>query len=241
MRINRISINIRVEHDHFNLYPKIGIMSRRIILKSFQIQGIACLFLGIFCNKFVIEAIFSKDGTISALSIQIGLIFLQVLLIIAGILYLRQAYRWLTRIGMIFLFFFVFQFWVRILIDIPFAEQRMFEALPKPTSLFKTKGKYHNQISLYEEQLLELTPYLPKSGAIGFIADPQLAPEMIKFYIGLTAYVLAPLKIEESTSHQFIIGIFPLSDIHPLILDTNNFIILKHVEYRIILFKRNDL
>jgi hypothetical protein len=174
-----------------------------------QLQGISCLVTGLLCNKFVLEAIFSTDGNISSLSVNIALIVLQISLICAGLLFLTRQYRYLAMIGISLLLLFFLQFWVRLCLEIPFPEKWMFETLPKPPSLFEAGLNYQDQISRYEARFADLKAMLPASGTVGYITSEHLPPEHAKFHWGLTTYVLAPFRVIKSTESEVIIGNFP--------------------------------
>jgi len=173
-----------------------------------QITGIICIILGIICNRFVLESIFAGDGQISSLAVNIGIIIVQIFLVGAGILYIKQAYHILSQIGIAFLLLFALQFWVRVLLEVPFPEKRMFQALPKPPSFFDAGLQYRDQISLYEDRFTEVKDMLPAGGVVGYIASGIFSKEESKFYLELTRYTLSPLKLERRTQQEFIVGNF---------------------------------
>lgn len=161
--------------------------------KHSSLIGIFCLFIGIVGNKFVLEMLVAGDGKISDISVNLAILILQGFFLTAGILYFKRAYKQLSRLGILFLLLFVSQFWIRILLEVPFPEKRMFKTLPEVPSLFETGLKYQDQISRYEARFDELKALLPATGNIGYVTSEYLAPDEAKFHYGLTTYALAPL------------------------------------------------
>ncbi|MBD3305463.1 hypothetical protein GF339_03705 [candidate division KSB3 bacterium] len=174
-----------------------------------HIVGVGCILSGLVCNKFVIEALFSRDGDISTLSVNIALLLFQGFLIGTGILYLKQAYGLLSRLGIGFLLLVTLQFWIRIGLEVPFPEHRMLATLPKPPTLFEAGWDYRDQVSRYEARFEAITAYLPSTGSIGYVTSEHFSPEEAKFHYGLTTYALVPLYVARSTRYEFLIGNFP--------------------------------
>ncbi len=209
-------------------------------LRRSRLAGIFCISAGLFCNKFVLEALFSGDGNISAVSVNIALVALQLCLILAGILYFTQAYRALSRLGIGLLLLFVAQFWGRVFLDIPHSENRMFSALPTPPSVFEAGLAYQDQISRYEARFNEIKTMLPSSGSVGYVTSAHLPPSEAKFHDGLVTYTLAPLLVERTTAHPFVIGNFPNSNQetrHPSFEGMN---IIKDFGNGVVLFSGKD-
>jgi hypothetical protein len=173
------------------------------------IQGSGYCVIGLLCNKFVLEAMFSTDGRIASLAVNLGIIVLQAALIGTGLLILAGRERYLPFIGVGLLLLFVAQFWVRVLLEIPFPERRMFAALPKPPTLFEAGFAYQDQISRYEARFAGLKTILPASGTVGYVTSEQLPPEEAKFHWGLTTYALVPVQVAWTANHTLIVGNFP--------------------------------
>ncbi|PID60036.1 hypothetical protein CSB45_00670 [candidate division KSB3 bacterium] len=206
-----------------------------------KLTGNFCLLLGILCNKFVLEAVFSSDGKIDALSVNIGLILLQFSLISAGILYRKEAYAALTKVGFAMLLLFISQFWVRVFLELPFPEKRMFKALPQPITLFEAGTGYQDQISLYEDRFDELKALLPSAGRVGYVTSQHLSHEEAKFHYGLTTYTLAPLHVEHTTSHDYVIGNFPDFNRNSLIPEFEHLRLLKDFKNGVVLLTGKTL
>ncbi len=179
------------------------------VRRKSQVLGSFCLITGVVCNKFVIEALVAGDGKISNLSVNIAILVLQVAFIAAGLLYLKQSYRMLANLGIGLLLMFVLQFWMRVLIELPYPEKRMFKALPPVPSMFQTGLQYQDQVSRYEDRFHGIKKMLPSHGVVGYVTSPHLSAEEAKFHRGLTAYVLVPLQVVRSTEPELIIGNFP--------------------------------
>lgn len=147
-----------------------------------RLAGIFCLFVGIVGNKFVLEMLVAGDGNISDLSVNLAILILQGFFLTAGILYFKRAYKQLARLGILFLLLFVSQFWLRILLGIPFPEKRMFATLPRVPSLFESGLNYQDQISRYEARFAELKTILPLTGRVGYVTSEHLSPEEDDFH-----------------------------------------------------------
>jgi hypothetical protein len=206
-----------------------------------KLCSILCLVAGVVCNKFVIEALLAGDGKISALSVNIGIIILQVALICAGILYLTRRYDLLAMVGVSMLILFTLQFWVRIGIEIPSPEKRMFAALPFPPSFFKDRGQYQDQISRYEARFTGLRAFLPPLGTVGYLTSEHFSSEEAKFHWGLTGYALMPVRVEWSTEHELIVGNFPDFESVPLPESLKRFVLVKDFGNGVMLFKKEIL
>jgi hypothetical protein len=205
-----------------------------------KIAGALCIIGGLLCNKFVIEALFTSDGDISALPVNIAIVVLQIFLIAAGVLYIKHAYKVLTGIGVSFILLVALQFWIRGVLEIPFPEKRMFQALPFPPSLFKAGGEYRDQISRYEARFEGIREMLPSHGEIGYITSKHLPAEQAKFHWGLTTYALSPLNVKRSRQYEFVVGNFP--DFHsvPPVYELENFVARKDFGNGILLFQRKN-
>ena len=59
-----------------------------------------------------------------------------------------------------------------------------------------------------DQRFAALRPYLPQHGVVGYIGEPGAAA-MGDYY--LTQYALAPLVLDHSTNHRFVVGNFPSS------------------------------
>lgn len=208
--------------------------------KTSKILGVLCLVAGIVCNKFVIEALVSGDGKISALSVNIAIAGLQIAFISAGILYLKQWYTLLPNIGVGLLFLFVLQFWVRVFLEVPVPQERMFKSLPFPPSLFESGFNYRDQISRYEQRFGGIKPLLPPHGVVGYVTSQALPWEEAKMHYGLTGYVLSPRKIDWSTHHELVVGNFPDFENVPPIREIDGFVLVKDFGNGVILLKIED-
>lgn len=212
---------------------------RRSLRLHQKIQGAGYLLIGLMCNKFVLEAIFSTDGSISSLSVNIALVLLQVSLLSAGFLILTRRDRYLPRIGLGMLLLFVAQFWIRVGMEMPFPERWMFEALPKPPTVFEAGFDYQDQISRYEARFAELKTMLPASGTVGYVTSERLLPEHAKFHWALTTYALVPVQVEFSSSQAYIVGNFPDLTKDQALPTIENTTLVKNFGNGIVLFARN--
>ena len=203
-----------------------------------KLAGVICLIGGLGCNKFVLEAVFSGDGKISALPVNIGILVLQVALISAGVLYMKQWYPLLAKIGVGVVILFALQFWVRVGLEIPFPEKRMFAALPFPPSLFKAGLDYQDQISRYEKRFAGIKKMLPARGVVGYLTFPNLSWDEAKFDYGLTGYALSPLNVDWSPDHEWIVGNFPNFKSPVQIPDIAGFVLIRDFGNGVALFKR---
>jgi hypothetical protein len=206
-----------------------------------KIFGILCIILGVVCNKFVIETMFSGDGKISALSVNIAIILLQIFFISAGVLYIKQSYNLLSKIGVGLMILFVLQFWIRVLLEVPFPEKRMFKTLPLPPSLFESGFHYRDQISRYEMRFDEVKRILPPTGVVGYVTSKNLPAEQAKFHYGLTTYALSPIRVERSTRHNLVVGNFPDSESVPLIHDIKGLVLIEDFGNGVALFKQKNV
>jgi hypothetical protein len=200
--------------------------------------GGLCLSGGVVCNKFVLEALFAGDGKISALPVQIGILGLQGALICAGVLYLKQWFPRLAQIGVGVVLLFALQFWVRVALEIPFPEKRMFTALPFPPSFFQAGLDYQDQISRYEARFGEIKKMLPAQGVVGYLTFPNLSWEDAKLDYGLTGYALSPLHVDWSPEHEWIVGNFPNFDQPAPIPNIEGFILIRDFGNGVALFRR---
>ncbi len=191
---------------HYALVGDAGVLCHRYDFKMSKwdysrLAGIFCVLLGIVGNKFVIEKLAAGDGKISELSVNLALLLLQGFFLAAGIFYFIRAYKPLSRLGIAFLLLFAAQFWIRVLLDVPFSEQRMFQALPRVPSFFESGFKYQDQISRYEVRFAELKPLLPSAGRVGYVTSERLSPEN---QISLWINRLPPLPPYASNAHSLI-------------------------------------
>jgi len=197
--------------------------------------------MGLACNKFVIETMLSGDGKISALPVNIAIIVLQISFISAGVLYLKQSYRMLTTLGVGLLILFVLQFWVRVFMEVPFPEKRMFKSLPFPPTLFESGVYYRDQISRYEARFIGIKDMLPAQGVVGYITSKHLPAQEAKFHHGLTGYALSPLKVDRSTRHELIVGNFPDLRSATPISAIDGFVLIRDFGNGVALFRRNSV
>jgi hypothetical protein len=215
-----------------------GAITNKFLLHS-RLTGIFCLLLGIGGNKFILEALLAGDGKISDLAVNLAILILQGFFLIAGIFYLKRAYKQLARLGIAFLLLVALQFWIRMLLEVPFPEKRMFATLPKVSSLFETGLNYQDQISRYEARFDELKTLLPSTGSVGYVTSEHLPSGEAKLHYGLTTYTLSPLHIERTASHTFIIGNFPNIEAGDIPL-FENLILVKNFGNGVMLFTRKD-
>lgn len=202
-----------------------------------RLAGIFCLLAGIAGNKFVLEMLIAGDGKISDLSVNLAILLLQGFFLTAGVFYLKRAYTQLSRLGIVFLLLFASQFWIRVLLEVPFPEQRMFNALPEVPSLFESGLNYQDQISRYEARFAELKTILPSTGSVGYVTSEHLSLEEAKFHYGLTTYTLAPLHVEHTLYHLYVIGNFPELEKEASLPMFENLTLLKNFGNGVMLFK----
>ena len=62
----------------------------------------------------------------------------------------------------------------------------------------------HDGVTIYERRFQEIKPLLPAQGVVGYVSDAQ--DEGAEFY--LTQYSLAPLIIDKTQPHEFVVGNF---------------------------------
>jgi hypothetical protein len=152
---------------------------------------------------------------------------------------MKGRFHVLSRIGVGLILLVALQFWVRVLLDVPFPEKRMFAALPSVKPLFEAGRNYQDQISEYEARFLEVKKMLPEHSVVGYLSSPSFPLGEAKVHFGLTRYTLAPVIVNWSTHHSLLIGNFPLSEVQ-MNDEIEHFTIVKDFGKGVMLLKKKD-